>query len=318
MEFGYPGISPSEIKRRRLKRQAQDFAGGDPFCNEREDGLLSKRRKIESFPIGPPKDVCVLNHRGLHRKVVPTQHQKKTADSSPGTAKAKRNIEGKKSKQLITADESTTIGRLELFALHTDYTQTSTTRAAPRKNKKNRKNVPKKTRRDTASHLIFGKGIAGVGVWLGKSGTTTNPASDLGRQFSGDSLLDGILGTPQQTLPKKSVAIRRHPRVLPSRSPGSLPKTPIDGDFPQTPTIVTLCDDTASNGTVEGEFYKLCVCFLNPRAIFLTRHNSENAELRLQRTHNPDSATPTREAGTRRRGLGRTWHAYDAYNPTDP
>ncbi|KAK7996127.1 sister chromatid cohesion protein [Apiospora marii] len=266
MKFGYPGISPSEIQRPRLKRQAQVFAGGDPFLNERGDGLSSpKRRKIDSFPIGPPRDVCMLRHRGLPRKVVPTEHQNKSADSSPGAAKAKRNTEGSKKskKRLITADETTTIGRLELFGWQAEYSQTSATLAARKKLRNNI--IPKKARREAASQLIFGKGIAGVGVWLGKSGTTTttaSPASDLGRQFSGDGLLDGILGTPpQQTLLTNSLAIRRRQRALRPRSPGSPPRAPVDGDVPQTPTIVTLCDDAVSNGTIEGKFYKLFILF---------------------------------------------------------
>ncbi|KAK8113218.1 hypothetical protein PG984_013744 [Apiospora sp. TS-2023a] len=250
MKFGYPGISLSEISRPRLKRQAEVYAGGDPFFNERGDGPSAKRRKLESFPIGPPKDVCILRHRGNRRKVVPAEQQQKSADSSPGAAKGKRVTERKKSKRLITADESTTIGRFEVFAWHAEYPQNCSYLAAP-KNKKNRNTIPKKVRQDAASRLIFGKGIADVGVGLGKSSTTTSPVSDLSRQFSGEGLIDGVLGTSQQTLPTKSVPIRLHQPALRQQPPDSPPRTPVDADGPLISTIIIPYDDTASIDTFE-------------------------------------------------------------------
>ncbi|KAK8065810.1 hypothetical protein PG997_012557 [Apiospora hydei] len=221
MKFGYPGTPPSEIKRPHLKRQAEAFAGGDPFFDEQGE-RSPKKRRIQSLPIGLPKDKHILLCRG---SAAAARRYRKIPDSSPTTAKANTNA-GRKSKQLITADESTTFGRLDLFAWQTDYIQTSSSLATP----KSKKRHPLKN----------------VGAWLGKS--TASPAHALAQQFSGDGLLDGILGT--STTLTKSMALRRQ-QPLRQRSLNMPAKTPASIKIPHTPTKVTAYKDVTRNVSIE-------------------------------------------------------------------
>ncbi|KAK8035174.1 hypothetical protein PG993_010169 [Apiospora rasikravindrae] len=289
MKFGYPGTPPSQIKRPQLKRQAEAFAGGDPFFEEHGE-RSPKKRRILSFPIGPPKDKHTLLCRG---SAAAARRYRKITDSSPTAAKAKTKRKTKverKTKRLITADESTTVGRLDLFAWQTDYIQTSSTLATPKS--KNRP-PPKKSRQAAASRLVLGKGIADVGFWLGNS--TSSPAHALAQQFSGDGLLDGILGT--STMLTKSVALR-HQQPLRQRSLGTPPKTPVSIGIPQTPIKVTMYDEVARNDTIQGEIIYLAV----GRGASINTDYSDAYGMRHHRTYNACSTTSSIKTGPRRHG----------------
>ncbi|KAK8101077.1 hypothetical protein PG999_011451 [Apiospora kogelbergensis] len=240
--FGIPGIPRPEISRTKLKRQAEVFAGSDPFHDEQEYEGPPKRRKITKFPIGPLKDLDLnsLPHSG---RTGPSKRFRETACASPIATKASKKRE-RKSKRLITADESTTIGHLELFSWRTNYVQINYSLAA---SKTTSQNISKNRRQATASRLIFGKGIADVGVWLGKR--TVSPNHDLARQFSGEGLIDGMLGTEKtKTIPL--VNPRRRP--LQQQSWGLLPRTPPHCDTPRTRSRASSCDAAEKSGIVKG------------------------------------------------------------------
>ncbi|KAK7967250.1 uncharacterized protein PG986_001527 [Apiospora aurea] len=279
MKFGYPGTPPSEIKRPHLKRQAEAFAGGDPFFDEQGE-RSPKKRRIQSLPIGLPKDKHVLLCRG---SAAAARRYRKIPDSSPTAAKTNTNT-GRKSKQLITADESTTFGRLDLFAWQSDYIHTTSSRATAKSKKRQ---PPKKSRQAVASRLVLGKGIADVGVWLGKD--TTSSSHALARQFSGDSLLDGILGT--STALTRSVALR-HQHPLRQRSLNTPTRTPVSVEILQTPTKVTGYKDVTRNDSIEGEFI---TCLLAVEAV-LTRTTVMAMECDIN-----EPATPGRQLRSSKR-----------------
>ncbi|KAK8002593.1 hypothetical protein PG989_002312 [Apiospora arundinis] len=258
--FGFPGIPHSETSRSQLKRQAQILAGGDPFCDAQEaqsEGRSPKRRKVTEFPVGPLKNLQINTLPEHVGKAARANRYRKeiVVATSPTTVRVTKRTqrERRSGKRFITADKSTTIGRLELFAWHADYTQNNSSLAA---SKNGTGTIPKKSRQAAASRLVFGKGIADVSIWLGKS-SNNSPGPDLAQQFSGESLLDGILGT-QKTL-TKPVLPPCHSRPLQSpQSLGQPPITPPRCNTPQTPTgTVTLYDAVLKNAiVVGGEFLR--------------------------------------------------------------
>ncbi|KAK8030611.1 hypothetical protein PG990_000345 [Apiospora arundinis] len=240
--FGFPGIPHSETSRSQLKRQAQILSGGDPFCDAQEAQSEGEVTEAKEEHVGKAA------RANRYRKEI-------VVATSPTTVRVTKRTqrERRSGKRFITTDKSTTIGRLELFAWHADYTQNNSSLAA---SKNGTGTIPKKSRQAAASRLVFGKGIADVGIWLGKS-SNNSPGPDLAQQFSGESLLDGILGT-QKTL-TKPVLPPCHSRPLQSpQSLGQPPITPPRCNTPQTPTgTVTLYDAVVKNAiVVGGEFLR--------------------------------------------------------------
>lgn len=273
--FGFPGIPHSETSRSQLKRQAQVLAGGDPFYDAQEaqsEGRSPKRRKITKLPVGPLKNLQINTlPPNIGKTARANRHREEivvaTSPTAARVAKRKQRERRSGKRRFITADKSTTIGRLELFAWQAEYTQNNSSLAA---SKNGTGTIPKKSRQAAASRLVFGKGIADVGIWLGKSSNNV-PGNDLAQQFSGECLFDGILGG--QKMMTKPVVSPCHPRPLQSpRSLGAPPITPPRCNTPQTPTEVdTLYDAVAKNAiVVEGEFCRLFYPLRTQFCVFLT------------------------------------------------